>query len=344
MHEQQTSTAKTPVSAHTPLPVRLNQTLRTMLPSKATMDMSATGRADETAAPWESRLERWVRATKQIGMNEGLEDQSLSGWAADAFKSWDLRLRYNWDKIAAKQRALVLQRSFCSWQQGAALHRKQLGLLDKAARRMMAAKMAARWSRWRATAEELRRQKEVMRRALFRLQQGKLGVAFSAWYLSATWDLAMQLTEMERQQCTLTAALNRMLNRAMGDAWGKWQQVYADEKFANRAGGGAIKRMLNRKLSMAFEAWVRQAQVLNEESLLLATLLWTAQAIDRAWNRWRLHALESRKPDAEVGELFDLNEDLSHSNLNVANLELKEQLLALTQLMRTPIRDIQYKI
>ena len=42
----------------------------------------------------------------------------------------------------------------------------------------------------------------------------------------------------------------------MAGAWEKYQQTYADLKFADRAGGGVIRRMLmmlNKKLSMAFE-------------------------------------------------------------------------------------------
>ena len=52
-------------------------------------------------------------------------------------------------------------------------------------------------------------------------------------------------------------------------AWEKWQQVYADLKFANRMGGGAIRRMLNRKLSMAWEKWQFTAAEMARQQFLL---------------------------------------------------------------------------
>ena len=42
------------------------------------------------------------------------------------------------------------------------------------------------------------------------------------------------------QQFMVQGALNRMLKRAMSTAWEMWQQVYADGKFENRMGGGAM--------------------------------------------------------------------------------------------------------
>ena len=57
----------------------------------------------------------------------------------------------------------------------------------------------------------------------------------------------------QTQQFMLGGALNRMLKRAVARAWEMWQQTYVDLKFAKRPGGGAIKRMVERKLSMAFK-------------------------------------------------------------------------------------------
>eukprot|EP00658_Telonema_sp_P-2_P063382 TRINITY_DN520_c0_g1_i3.p1 TRINITY_DN520_c0_g1~~TRINITY_DN520_c0_g1_i3.p1 ORF type:complete len:119 (-),score=25.93 TRINITY_DN520_c0_g1_i3:157-513(-) len=58
-----------------------------------------------------------------------------------------------------------------------------------------------------------------------------------------------------------------MLKRKMSMAWERWQEVYQDLKFANRMGGGAIRRMLNRKLSMKRKmsmAWEKWQQVYQD--------------------------------------------------------------------------------
>ena len=43
------------------------------------------------------------------------------------------------------------------------------------------------------------------------------------------------------------------MKRAMGIAWEKWQQTAAEMKEQQSSMGGALRRMLNRKLSMAWE-------------------------------------------------------------------------------------------
>ena len=43
----------------------------------------------------------------------------------------------------------------------------------------------------------------------------------------------------------LGGAIRRMLNRKFAIAWEKWQQVFADQKFATRMGGGAILLCIN---------------------------------------------------------------------------------------------------
>ena len=45
--------------------------------------------------------------------------------------------------------------------------------------------------------------------------------------------------------------MNRLVKSQLSMAWQKWQAEYENMKFANRMGGEAIRRMLNRKLSMA---------------------------------------------------------------------------------------------
>ena len=53
----------------------------------------------------------------------------------------------------------------------------------------------------------------------------------------------------------MKGTLNRMLKRAIASAREKYQQTYAYLNFANRAGGGAIRQVMNRKLWIAFEKW-----------------------------------------------------------------------------------------
>ena len=52
-------------------------------------------------------------------------------------------------------------------------------------------------------------------------------------------------------------------------AWEKWQAVYQDLKFANRMGGGAIRRMLHRQLSMAWEQWQYMAAEMARQAMLV---------------------------------------------------------------------------
>ena len=82
-----------------------------------------------------------------------------------------------------------------------------------------------------------------------------------------------------------SSALNRMLKRAMSAAWEEWQQVYADQKFANRMGGGAIRRMLNRGLSAAWEKWQFTAAEMARQQFLLAGALsrMLKRAMSAAW-------------------------------------------------------------
>ena len=50
---------------------------------------------------------------------------------------------------------------------------------------------------------------------------------------------------------------------------GEVAAVYADLKFANRMGGGAIRRMLNRKLSMAWEKWQFTAAEMARQQFMM---------------------------------------------------------------------------
>ena len=55
-------------------------------------------------------------------------------------------------------------------------------------------------------------------------------------------------------------------------AWQKWQAEYENMKFANRMGGEAIRRMLNRKLSMAWEKWQFTAAEVARQQFMLRML------------------------------------------------------------------------
>ena len=88
-------------------------------------------------------------------------------------------------------------------------------------------------------------------------------------------------------------AVNSMLQRGMSAAWEKWQQVYADENFSIRAGGGAI-RMLSRSLSMAFEKWqYTAAEMAQQQDMLQGAVNRTQkQAMSAAWEKWQFTAAE----------------------------------------------------
>ena len=50
-----------------------------------------------------------------------------------------------------------------------------------------------------------------------------------------------------------------MMRAKLAAAMGTWRQQAADAKHVAFAGGGAIRRMLNRKLSQAWEQWQQVA-------------------------------------------------------------------------------------
>jgi hypothetical protein len=84
-----------------------------------------------------------------------------------------------------------------------------------------------------------------------------------------------EYAEARRQQAFMKGVLNRMLNRQLSMAWEQWQQWYAELKAQNPKLcqwlqllkseplvqdqqfrlAGAIRRMMNRELSAAWEKW-----------------------------------------------------------------------------------------
>ena len=72
------------------------------------------------------------------------------------------------------------------------------------------------------------------------------GACFAGWNQWRTWA-----AEMRRQQCMMAGAVRRMLNRKLSMAFEQWQWVTAVLKDQAFKAGGAILRMLNCKLSMA---------------------------------------------------------------------------------------------
>merc|ERR1711934_1347992 len=85
-------------------------------------------------------------------------------------------------------------------------------------------------------------------------------------------------------------------------AWNAWQQVYADLKFANRMGGGAIRRMLNRKLSMAWEKWQFEAEEMKRQQLLLRGLMRMIHAkMAAAMATWRQQAADAKRQARTCG-------------------------------------------
>eukprot|EP00658_Telonema_sp_P-2_P063381 TRINITY_DN520_c0_g1_i27.p1 TRINITY_DN520_c0_g1~~TRINITY_DN520_c0_g1_i27.p1 ORF type:complete len:112 (-),score=21.54 TRINITY_DN520_c0_g1_i27:161-496(-) len=69
--------------------------------------------------------------------------------------------------------------------------------------------------------------------------------------MSMAWERWQEVYQDLKFANRMGGGAIRRMKRKMSMAWEKWQQVYQDLKFANRMGGGAIRRMLNRKLSMA---------------------------------------------------------------------------------------------
>ena len=64
-----------------------------------------------------------------------------------------------------------------------------------------------------------------------------------------------------------------MLKRAIASTWEKYQHTYAYLKFANRAGGGAIKQVLNRKLSIASEKRQFAAAEMTRQQFVMQVVL-----------------------------------------------------------------------
>ena len=60
---------------------------------------------------------------------------------------------------------------------------------------------------------------------------------------------------MEHMKFLMQGAVKRMMHRQLSMAWERWQEWYADLKDQQFKVAGALRRMLHRKLSMAWEKW-----------------------------------------------------------------------------------------
>ena len=87
-----------------------------------------------------------------------------------------------------------------------------------------------------------------MRNALLMLIHRQLGLG---WRSLVAWYEAQK----QRQAKILAGALNRMKNRKLSMAWERWQEWYADVMEQIRLMKGAMGRFMKRQLSMAWERW-----------------------------------------------------------------------------------------
>ena len=73
----------------------------------------------------------------------------------------------------------------------------------------------------------------------------------------------------------MQGALSSMLKRAMAGAWEKYQQTGQEEvcEQGRTAGGGAIRQMLNRQLSMTIEKWQFTAAEMPREQFMVQGVL-----------------------------------------------------------------------
>ena len=74
---------------------------------------------------------------------------------------------------------------------------------------------------------------------------------------------------MANEKKMLGGAVRRMLNRKLSMAFEKWQTEAAQMSHEKKMLGGAIRRLLHRKLSMAWEQWQQMANETKWQQQLL---------------------------------------------------------------------------
>jgi len=84
-------------------------------------------------------------------------------------------------------------------------------------------------------------------------------------------------------------AIRRMINRKLSQAFEKWQAEAASMKAQKHAVGGAIRRMINRKLSQAFEKWQAEAASQMASQLLMrhAVIRMVKRHLGNVFAQWR---------------------------------------------------------
>merc|ERR1712178_198620 len=96
----------------------------------------------------------------------------------------------------------------------------------------------------------------------------------------------------------------RMIHAKLAAAMQTWRDVAAELKNQERLMGGAIRRMIMRKLSQAWETW--QAKYYDTIAALeelarqdaakrKAMLAWINRQLKMAWNTWREMYLEQKR-------------------------------------------------
>merc|ERR1719199_111710 len=92
-----------------------------------------------------------------------------------------------------------------------------------------------------------------------------------------------------------------MIHAKMAAAMASWREQAADAKRQAHLAGGAIRRMMNRKLSMAWEQWQQTAAELRaladerrrkQMAMRRALMKWQLQQLSMGWNTWHNWYLE----------------------------------------------------
>jgi len=111
-----------------------------------------------------------------------------------------------------------------------------------------------------------------------------LTLRFSYYFQLQAW-----YAELKDQQFRLAGALRRMMNRKLSMAWETWQQWYADLLHQRFILNGAIHRMLKRKLSMAWEKWQFWYAEFMQQKFLMAGAVkrLMERMLSKAWEQWQ---------------------------------------------------------
>jgi len=101
--------------------------------------------------------------------------------------------------------------------------------------------------------------------------------------------LLQQGKQFAHQMFMLRGALNRMRNRLLSMAWEKWQQWYADLMEQKRFMAGALRRMLHRQLSMAWERWQEWYESVKQQQHIMQGALhrMLRRQLSMAWEKWQ---------------------------------------------------------